>query len=640
MNKVVLLRIASGVLLASGIVRPAFSQGQAAPTDLSGEWRRLTNHEDAHERGPGPDPGEYWGLPLNDAERMRADAYNGEVLSTNLYLQCRPHPTGYQQLGPDQMRIEKEIDTISRQLIAYRILFQRTPGDRMIWLDGRDRPSEYAAHSWEGFSLGKWDGDTLTITSDHLKESFIRRNGVQGSFRRTVTEHVSLDEPYLTWVLIVNDPDYLTEPLIRSVTFQRAPNMQIPVYPCSPQQEEYRPEDVGKYRVPFYLYGTNPYLTEVAFKYKTPLLGVRGGAETMYPEFVAKIKSEAPPAQQFTLKPVYNDESTRLAERIATQPVPAPSYDKVETLHVKGNIYLLAGAGANIALSVGGDGVVMVDSGAAQASDKVLSAIKEVTRVPKPAPQANAASSFADAWQGLHTQGPATIRMIINTSAAADHVGGNGNIAGSAIFHPIGVEGADQSASEVILSHENVQQALIAAKVPVRAQPTNTYFSERYRLHRYFNNEGVELQYMPHAVTDGDSVVWFRTSDVLATGDIFNSDMYPPIDVDHGGSIEGLITALEKLADLCFPEYMGQGGTLVVPGHGWISDGAEVGYYRDMMIVVRDRIQDMIGKKMTLAQVQAAKPTMDYDPLFGRQPGSTAKFVEAVYRSLTEKKEK
>src|SRR5208282_5903564 len=107
--------------------------------------------------------------------------------------------------------------------------------------------------------------------------------------------------------------------------------------------------------------------------------------------------------------------------------------------------------------------------------------------------------------------------------------------------------GADQSASEVILSHENVQQALIAAKVPVRAQPTNTYFSDRYRLHRYFNNEGVELQYMPHAVTDGDSVVWFRTSDVLATGDIFNSDMYPPIDVDQGGGIEGLITALEKL---------------------------------------------------------------------------------------------
>jgi len=644
MNRIVLLRIASGVLLAAAMIRPLQAQGQASPTDLSGEWRRLTNHEDAHERGPGPDPGEYWGLPLNDAERMRADAYNGEILSTNLYFQCRPHPTGYQQLGPDQMRIEKEIDTVNRQLIAYRVLFQRTPGDRMIWLDGRERPSEHAAHSWEGFSLGRWDGDTLTITTTHLKESFIRRNGVQGSFRRTVTEHVSLDEPYLTWVLIVNDPDYLTEPLIRSVTFQRAPNAQIPVYPCAPQQEEYRPEDAGSYRVPHYLPGTNPYLTEVAFKYKTPLVGVRGGAESMYPEFVAKIAGEKPPAQQFTLQPVYNDESTRIAERIANQPVPAPTYDRIDALHVKGNIFMISGAGANIALSAGGDGVLMVDAGAAQASEKILGTVKDLTRLPKPLALSNSASPYADAWQAAHTQAPPVIRMIIDTSAGPEHVGGNGNIAGSSIFHPIGVEGGDQAASEVILSYENVQQTMLAAKVPVRAQPTNTYFSDRYRLHRYFNNEGVEVQHMANAISDGDSVVWFRGSDVIATGDIFNSDIYPPIDIDHGGSIQGLISALEKLADLCFPEYMGQGGTLVVPGHGWISDGSEVGYYRDMMIVVRDRIQDMIDKKMTLAQVQAAKPTMDYDPLFGRVPGSTAKFVEAVYRSLTEgaagKKEK
>jgi cyclase len=640
MNKIILSRIAGGLLLAAAFSLPAFPQAANSPTDLSGEWRRLTNHEDAHERGPGPDPGEYWGLPLNDAERMTADAYNGEILSTNLYFQCRPHPTGYQQLGPDAMRIEKEIEPVNRQLIAYRVLFQRTPGNRMIWLDGRDRPSEHAAHSWEGFSLGKWTGDTLTIDTTHLKQSFIRRNGVQGSFRRTVIEHVSLDEPYLTWVLIVNDPDYLTESLIRSVTFVRAPNTQVPVYPCAPQEEEYRAED-AKYRVPFYLPGENPYLTEVAFKYKTPLLGVRGGAESMYPEFVAKIKAEKPPAQQFTLKPVYNDASTRIAESIANQPIPAPKYDKVETLHVKGNIYMLSGAGANIALSAGGDGVIMVDAGAAPASDKVIAAVKDlVAHEVKPLAVSNSASPYADDWQVSHSQAPPAIRMIIDTSAGPDHVGGNGNIAGSSIFHPIGVEGADQNASEVILSQENVQQTMLAEKVPVRAQPTNTYFSDRYRLHRYINNEGVEVQHMPNAISDGDSVVWFRGSDVLATGDIFSPDVYPPIDVDHGGSIQGLIEALEKLSDLCFPEYMGQGGTLVVPSHGWISDGSEVSYYRDMAIVVRDRVQNLIDKKMTLAQVKAAKPTMDFDPLYGRVPGATGKFVEAVYRSLTEKKEK
>ena len=158
--------------------------------------------------------------------------------------------------------------------------------------------------------------------------------------------------------------------------------------------------------------------------------------------------------------------------------------------------------------------------------------------------------------------------MIIDTSDSPDHAGGNGNIASSKIFKPIGVEGADQAASEVILAHEQVQQRMIAANVPVRGQPTNTYFSERYRLHRFFNGEGVEVVHMPSAITDGDSVVWFRGSDVIATGEIFNSDSYPQIDVDRGGSVQGLITALEKITDLCYPEYMGQGGTMVVPEIG------------------------------------------------------------------------
>jgi cyclase len=114
--------------------------------------------------------------------------------------------------------------------------------------------------------------------------------------------------------------------------------------------------------------------------------------------------------------------------------------------------------------------------------------------------------------------------------------------------------------------------------------------------------------------------------------------MYPVIDVDKGGSVQGLIDALITIADMCYPEYMGQGGTMVIPGHGWLSDVADISYYRDMVMVVRDRIQSMISKGMTLQQVRAAKPTMDYDVLYGRRPGSTAKFVEAVYRSLSEKK--
>lgn len=623
---------------------PAFAQrGGQVPPDLTGEYRRLTSHEDAHERGPGPDPGEYWGIPLNDADRMRADTYDALWVNTSLQLQCRPHPTGYQQLGPDSMRIEKNINPLTRELIAYRILFQRTPGVRMIWLDGRPHPSKYAAHTWEGFSTGEWEGDTLTISSTHLKESFIRRNGVEGSFRRTVTEHVSLDGKYLTWILIVNDPDYLTEPLLRSVTFEKVETAQVPVYPCTPELEDYRP-DQPKDFVPHYLVGTNPYLTEVAFKYKVPLEPTRGGAETMYPEFQKKIKPLSPLPEQFVLKPEYNDASTRIAELADAQPPRPPDWDAAqpELLHVRGNVYLLAGAGGDIALSAGGDGIVMVDTGVKEMTDKVLAKVEELGQRPVIPPSTTDTSSYyASTWQQTHTVGPTTIRMIINTSIARDHTGGNVDVAYSKYFHPIGVEGGNQTGSEVIVGHENMLQRMIAAngtpdEFDARAMPTTTYFTDRYRVHRFVNGEGIEVYHLPNATTDGDSFVWFRTSDVIVTGDIFNSETYPPIDVDKGGSIQGVIDGLIRIAAMMYPEYMSQGGTMVIPGHGHISDVADVGYYRDMMIIIRDRIRDMIKKGMTLEQVQTAKPTMDYDPLFGRQRGATANFVEAVYRSLTE----
>jgi len=645
-RKFVILSLLLLVMPLAGASAFAQGGGPAVPPDLVGEWRRLTNHEDAHERGPGPDPGEYWGLPLNDAARMRADTYNASWVSTSPELQCRPHPTGYQQLGPDVMRIEKEINPLTRELVAYRVLFQRTSGVRMVYLDGRPHPSGYAAHTWEGFSTGKWDGDTLTIFSTHLKESFIRRNGVQGSFRRTVTEHVSLDEPYITWILIVEDPDYLTAPLIRSVTFVRNPTGQVPVYPCSPQLEDYRPDRVKDY-VPHYLPGTNPYLTEVPFKYQVPLDGVRGGAETMYPEYQAKVKGLSPPAAQFTLKPEYKDASTRIAELADAQPRREPKWEsqQVELLHVQGNVYLMGGAGSNIALSAGGDGVVMVDSGVPQMTDKVLAAIQQVAERPNiPLMRSSTASYFASTWQSTHTVAPAAIRMIINTSIESDHTGGNDKVAGSSMFHPIGIEGADQSGSEVIIAHENVLQGMLALNdakpgtIPARALPINTYFADRYRLHRFVNGEGVEVIHLPNAHSDGDSMVYFRGSDVIVTGDVFNSDSYPVIDVERGGTIQGVIDALIRITDLAYPEYMGQGGTMIIPGRGHICDVADAGYYRDMLIIVRDRIRDMVQKNMTLEQVKAAKPTMDYDPLFGRQPGTTAKFVEAVYRSLGQSK--
>ena len=179
---------------------------------------------------------------------------------------------------------------------------------------------------------------------------------------------------------------------------------------------------------------------------------------------------------------------------------------------------------------------------------------------------------------------------------------------------------------------------MVDAKAPAMQVPTDTYLSDRYTLYRFFNNQALQLVHMPKAVTDGDSIVWFRRADVIAAGDIYNSDVYPPIDVDKGGSIQGEIDALDKLIEMSVTEFMAQGGTLIVPGRGWISDAADVGYYRDMLMVIRDRVKAMADKGLTLAQVKAAKPTMDFDPEYGREPGVTSRFVEAVYRSLKEQK--
>jgi len=618
------------ILLVSLAARPAVAQ-ENSPLDLTGTWRWI-NHEDERDRNPGAFPGDYRGLPLNDAARMRADTYDEEVNTTASLLQCRPRTPGYQPKGLDPMRIDKIIDPLTRQVVAYRISYEKTAGERVIWLDGRPAPSQYALHSWEGFSTGQFRGDTFEITTTHLKESYVRRNGVATSFRATVIEHMSLEEPYLEVTFTVIDPDYLTEPLVRSATYMRAPTLQLPPYPCQPEENQ-----AGeKYRVPHYLPGENPYLTESGFKYKTPQEGVRGGADTLYPEWRARGVTLAPPATQSTIKPVYTDASTHIAERADAQRPRTPVYDKVEALHVAGNVYLIAGAGGNVVVSAGGDGIVMVDSGATAASDRVRAAVRGIHQALRPPETPESASPFGNTWQATHALPEPMIRMIINTSSNPDHVGGNANIRMSPLFRLLGYR--DPSLSLQVLAHAAVQRRMVESKAPSPLVPTDTYLSDTYTLYRFFNNQAVQIFHMPRAVTDGDSVVWFRRSDAIAAGDVYNSDIYPPIDVDKGGSIDGEIDALNRLTDMSVTEFMSQGGTMIIPGHGWISDAADVGYYRDMLMVIRDRIQAMVDKGMTLAQVKAAKPTMDYDPEYGREPGETSRFVEAVYRSLKEKK--
>jgi cyclase len=289
---------------------------------------------------------------------------------------------------------------------------------------------------------------------------------------------------------------------------------------------------------------------------------------------------------------------------------------EVHVLPVQGNIYMIVGAGGNITVQTGKDGILVVDTGLAPMADKVLAAIRSIS--------------------------PAPIRYVINTHYHADHTGGNVKIrlAGSTIVGA-NVTGdiKDAGVGAAVLSHINVLNRMsaptgTAEPTPSDGWPTDTFLGDQKKL--YFNGEGVDILHQPAAHTDGDSIVFFRRDDVISTGDIFTTTNYPIIDLAAGGSIQGTIDALQKIVDLIIPIYGQEGGTMVIPGHGRLCDFGDVLNFREMTIIIRDRIQDLIKKGMTLEQVKAARPTQDYDPLYGSTTGfwTTDKFVEAVYKSL------
>src|SRR5437879_1747013 len=313
-----------------------------------------------------------------------------------------------------------------------------------------------------------------------------------------------------------------------------------------------------------------------------------------------------------------------LMAAVAAGSVYARQNSQMHVLHVQGNVYMLVGAVGNITVQVGNDGVLMVDTGAAEMTDQVLASIKQLA---KPI-----------------TNRP--IRYIINTHFHPDHTGGNEKLrAAGATITGGNVAGNISDATEgaAVFAHENVMKRMSAptgsqAPRAPGAWPTDTYFGDRKEV--FFNGEAIQLFHPNSAHTDGDSIVFFRRSDVVSTGDIFMTTNYPIVDLQNGGSINGIIDALNFILDITIPAEKQEGGTMVIPGPGRLGDEADVVEYRDMVTIIRDRIQDMIKKGMTLEQVKAAKPTRDYDPIYGSTTGfwTTDMFVEAVYKSLSTKK--
>jgi hypothetical protein len=255
-----------------------------AQVNLIGYWDPVF-HEDFLERVPGPAMGDYLGLPINAAARLRAESWDASLLSLPEH-QCKPHPSTYGFRGVGTLRIWDERDPRTQQLIKLHTHIQWQEQHREIWLDGRPHPPEFAPHTWQGFSTGRFEGDVLVVRTTHLKAGWMRRNGLPFSDRATMIDRFHRHGDVLTHVMMVEDPVYLTEPLVKSNGFQLSPNGTIAPYPCEPVVEVVRPQGY----VPNFLPGQNPFLDEFAKLYGLPVEAARGGAETALPEYLERLR--------------------------------------------------------------------------------------------------------------------------------------------------------------------------------------------------------------------------------------------------------------------------------------------------------------------------------------------------------------
>ena len=580
--------------------------------DLQGVWNHngLMVEDRAiimNATGGGARIGDYTGFPLNDAGRQQTDSWMASRMELPEH-QCHPHPAQYTLWGPGNFRFTNILDPLTNGIIG--VVMDGLNGDmrRTIWFDGRPHPPEYARHTWAGFSTGVWEGNQLTVTTTHLKEGWVNRNGIHMSDHGTLREHFIRHDDYLTVVFIVNDPEHFEEPFIRTTQAKFDPSTLIGVDECQPFDTNIVNVDQPPGFVPHWLPGQNPQLTEFSATFGVPQEAARGGAKTLYPEYIVELKKMiGAPSTSPVATPVGAVAPAARGEARA----PAGS-GTVKVLPVQGNIYMLVGAGANIAVSVGEQGVLLVDTGNAASSDAVLAAIRSLSPT-------------------------LPIQYILNTTHKPDHSGGNAALA------KVGRRLVDaQSTQAVVLAHEKILNRMSApeGRVPPRAVlawPTDTFFAPRKEV--YFNGEPAILSHRPGS-TDGDTHVFFRRSDVIVAGDLYSNTTFPEIDVEAGGHINGVLKGLNDLLEQMVSVNNVEDGTLVIPGHGRVADELDVAEYRDMVTIMRDRVQDAVTRGLTLAQVKAdTRIALEYDARYGGKggPWTTEMFLEAVYRNLTAK---
>ncbi len=608
----------------------------AAPPDIAGEWVLEGNEDRGAVGSVQPSPDDYLGIPFNDAGRQRSDT-TAESLWGMAQFQCRPHSAPHQWRGLGGARILSELDPLGRNVRAYHIQFWRSL-DRPIYMDGRPHPPAWAPHSWSGFSTGEWVGNTLVVQTTHLKDGFLRRGGPQTSDMLTMTEFFTRHDDMLAIVQVTDDPLYMDEPFVQSTTYLYDPTTRVNAESCNAGTFA-ESGGVNPHFVPHHLPGREPFISEwLPSEDWIPFDAIRGGVKTIYPEYRATLDGSVDVA---SLSVPSSPTVLPADERVAAQ---SPEDGEIHVLPVQGNIYMVMANGRNFTVSMGADGVMLVNTGPANMTDRIKETIAELVNGLSRPSTLNCfgmnCPGTPSGWTSPYTNAvisspapPRPLRYILNTSAAPHNVGGNAALAAT---------GIGRRGSAAIIAHENVLIAMSAGEGEPWARdreawPTESFYSDIYKMTAYFNGEAVIVYHEPAANTDGDSIVFFRHSEVISAGDIFSTVSYPRIDLDRGGSVQGVIAGLNHILDMAVAEYRSQAGTWIIPGRGRLSDTADVASYRNMVQIVTDRVQALIDRGMSLDEIQAARPTMDFDPRFGSDTGdwTTGMFVEAVYRSLT-----